>query len=282
MTIKSPHQLIILGSGTSTGIPMLGCSCAVCHSTDPRDQRWRTSALLKTASGKVFLVDSGPDLRAQLLAHQVQHLDGVILTHDHADHLHGIDDLRPFTFPPRGPLPIFAPSSTLEAIRQRFPYLFDPNAGSLGGGKPELEFFPLELDPDQLTNVDILGESFSFFMNPHGQTESLALVHGGLAYIIDCHAIASATIKKLRALSLDLLIIDCVQEKPHQTHLWFEEALRYTNMIRPLRAGLIHMGHKVSHQGLERELEKRGLWPQIFVTHDGLELSYCTETNGPM
>jgi phosphoribosyl 1,2-cyclic phosphate phosphodiesterase len=267
MTTKT-HQITILGSGTSTGIPVLGCVCSVCQSLDPKDQRLRTSVLLKTTHQQTILVDTSPDLRTQLLTHRISHLDGVILTHDHADHLHGIDDLRPFTFPPRPKLDLFTNASTHQRLRQSFPYLFDQTAGLLGGGKPRLNVQEVILGQQK-----ILNENFHFFENAHGPGVSLSFIHDKLGYLIDCHEVTPETIEKWCEHQLDLLLIDCVQREVHQTHLWLERSLEYIELIQPKKAGLIHMGHKLGHTQLSAELKLRGL-DHVFVTYDNLQLKY--------
>lgn len=267
MTTKT-HSLTILGSGTSTGIPMLGCDCSVCTSTDTRDKRLRTSILLKTNHQQTILVDTTPDLRAQLLTHPVSKLDAVILTHDHADHLHGIDDLRPLTFPPRKEIDLITNQATHQRLKSAFPYLFDESVGHLGGGKPRVKVQEITPGAHKI-NLD----HFHFFENPHGAQTSLSFIHDGLGYLIDCHEVESSTLELWRAHQLDLLLIDCVQRQVHQTHLWLDRTLEYIEKIGPRRAGLIHMGHKLGHQELTHELKTLGL-EHVFVTYDNLVLEY--------
>jgi phosphoribosyl 1,2-cyclic phosphate phosphodiesterase len=267
MTTKT-HQITILGSGTSTGIPMLGCQCRVCQSKDSRDKRLRTSVLLNTAHQQSILVDTSPDLRAQLLTHQISKLDAVIITHDHADHLHGIDDLRPLTFPPRSALDIYTNFSTCQRMKMAFPYLFDQEAGLIGGGKPRLNIH--EISPGE---VSIQKDHFQFFENPHGTSSSLSFIHDTLGYLIDCHEVSSEVLRQWQKQQLDLLLIDCVQREFHQTHLWLERSLEYISIIKPKRAGLIHMGHKLGHEELGQELQQQGLG-HVFVTEDNLILEY--------
>lgn len=270
------HKITILGSGTSTGVPMVACSCAVCRSPHSKNKRLRTSVFIEPASGERILVDTGPDLREQCLGHQITALDFVILTHDHADHLHGIDDLRPFTFPPAPPVRVLSDRPTLKQVYQRFPYLKDPSQGRLGGGKPELHF--QEIDPSLKRPHPLGQQDFFFFHNLHGTTKSLGFCHESMAYIVDCHEVSEENLIFLKEAKLDLLLIDCVQDAPHQTHLWYDRALDYILTIAPARAGLIHIGHKLDHF----ELEKRCSLVsevEVFPCYDGQILQYRTASS---
>lgn len=268
------HSLRILGSGSSTGIPVVGCNCQICRSSDPKDRRLRTSLFLETASGKSLLIDTGPDLREQLLREKIQKIDHVIITHDHADHLHGIDELRPFTFNPKlPPIEITCDDSTYKRLQLGFDYLFSPPVSGtpIGGGRPRLKLLPLQA-PCQ---VSLAGEAFQFFSNPHGLGETLGFIHGGLGYVIDCHEITDLNLQQLAAANLELLIIDCVQLEPHDTHLSLTKALEFIAQINPGKAGLIHMGHRLGHQALEAILERQNL-ESVFVCYDGQKLNYRT------
>ncbi len=253
---------------------MLGCDCKVCQSLEPKDRRLRTSLFLETASGKSLLVDTGPDLREQLLREKIRHIDHVIITHDHADHLHGIDELRPFTFNPElAPIEITCNTVTSERLRLGFDYLFSPppSGAPIGGGRPRLKLNTMTSP----ANISIAGEAFEFFSNPHGSSETLGFIHGSFAYVIDCHDITPENLKKLKEAQLELLIIDCVQLEPHDTHLSFQRALDFIAQITPQKAGLIHMGHRLAHLQLEGLLQAQGL-NSIFVCYDGQRLEYRT------
>lgn len=266
-TASKNQQMIILGSGTSTGIPMLGCSCAVCSSDDPHDKRLRTSLLIQTSHGENILIDTGPDLRTQLLRAKPPTIDAAIITHDHADHLHGLDDLRPYCFgPPKKSIPIYSDDQTLQSIRSKFSYIFDQKTPVLGGGIPQLELKTITADKQK---IQIGKSTFQFFHNPHGHGQSLAFVHQKCAVILDCHQIHQEQLEWLASLKLELLIIDCVQEKPHQTHLWLERTIAYAKAIKAERTGLIHMGHYLSHQQLQKLPDEN-----IFPTFDQQVLSY--------
>ena len=252
----------------------MACDCQVCQSPDPKDRRLRTSLFLETAGGKNLLIDTGPDLREQLLREKIRHIDHVILTHDHADHLHGIDELRPFTFnPKREAIQITCNTTTSERLERGFDYLFAPPqiGAPIGGGRPRLNLAPLTA----LGPVLLAGEAFKFFSNPHGLGETLGFIHGGFAYVVDCHDITAENLKCLKESKLELLIIDCVQLEPHDTHLSLSKALDFIAEIAPRKAGLIHMGHRLAQKQLEELLKARGL-DSIFVCYDGQRLQYRT------
>lgn len=250
--MKSQNKNIVtaLGTGTSTGIPLLGCGCSVCHSLDHRDQRLRTSIYITTAKGKHILVDTTPDLRTQLLNNKISTVDFVIITHDHADHIHGIDDLRPLTFLPfKKSIPVYADESIKKNLERRFDYIFAPGAQDkiyLGGGIPRLTLHQVELNKE----LTIQDEKFIFFTYPHGQGETMGFVHDKLAYLVDCTDVPESVINFLKSRQIDLLIIDCLQRHAHATHLTVEKCFKAISAISPKKAGLIHMGHDLSHAHL--------------------------------
>ncbi len=249
-------KIKILGSGTSTGIPIIGCSCPVCQSTDERDKRLRTSLLID--GEKKILIDTTPDLRAQLLAHQINHIDFVILTHEHADHLHGIDDLRPLGFHKSEGIDLYAHERLKETLHQRFPYIFNPTQDPIGGGIPNINLKTLSIFDSQ---VSLGGKDFTFFELPHGRTLTLGFLYQDqgqkFAYLIDCHKIPDKVINFLKSQNLDLLIIDCVTIAAHRTHLSQDQAFEYIERIAPKNAGLIHMGHHLGHQQLLEDCHQR-------------------------
>ncbi|MBY0413316.1 MAG: MBL fold metallo-hydrolase [Bdellovibrionales bacterium] len=265
------NRITVLGTGTSTGIPMLGCSCSVCTSLDHRDQRMRTSIFIETKKGKKFLVDTSPDLRSQLLSNKISALDFVIITHDHADHLHGIDDLRPLSFgPPPRDIPVYTNSETKKSIEVRFPYIFAfKNKPMIGGGVPRLNLVSVELEK----NITIEGEEFFFFNYPHGHGVTMGFIHDDFAYIVDCMELSPHIIKILRERKLKLLIIDCLQRKDHSTHLTVEKCFGYIREIKPEQTGLIHMGHDLSHNVIE-SLASTEFDESVFPLYDSQKLFY--------
>lgn len=267
------NKLTILGSGTSTGIPMLGCSCPVCQSNDPKDQRLRTSIYLQSVQGSSILVDTTPDLRTQLLSHKITRVDAAIITHDHADHLHGLDDLRPLCFEScqdsPEEIPLYTYAACGERIRQRFAYAFGDKKPPFAGGLPRLSLHEVSLDKIE----SVAQEEFEFFLNPHGPMKTLAFIHQSMAYVIDCQRLAQKNIQRLKDKNLELLIMDCVRDTPHQTHLHLQRALDYIDQIRPQQAGLIHMGHQLSHQKL-LEVARKQKHVSVFPCYDGQVLTY--------
>lgn len=278
MKSLNSNSLTALGTGTSTGIPMIGCNCLVCTSVDHRDQRLRTSIFIETAAGKKILVDTTPDLRTQFLTNKISDIDFVIMTHDHADHLHGIDDLRPMTFgPPPREIPLYCNQQTKESIEKRFSYIFQKRDLTknpiLGGGIPRLSLNIVELEK----KVIIEGEEFIFFNFPHGHGETMGFIHHGMAYIVDCMEIPAPLMSLLVKSKIQLLIIDCLQRGFHTTHLTAEKAFLAIKKINPERAGLIHMGHDLSHRELSSMADaafgtKSG--PDVFPLYDQIKLTY--------
>jgi len=262
---ESMNSITVLGSGTSTGIPMLGCKCDVCKSQDVKNKRLRSSILLQIDEVKI-LVDTTPDLRTQFLNNDIDDIDAVIITHDHADHLHGIDDLRPLCF--EHPLSIYTSKNCEKDIKTRFPYMFKekhPDAGSI----PVISLETVELGK----SFDIKGVSFEFFLLPHGPFTTLGFVQGGFAYLIDCSDIPPSTLQLLKEKNLELLIIDCVQRPPHKTHLNVDKAFNFIREISPKQAGLIHMGHGLEHEKLAKEAKDNFDFP-VFPLYDKLKLNY--------
>ncbi len=268
---KYPY-LIALGTGTSTGVPMLGCNCPVCTSPKRKNKRLRTSFLLVTSSQKHILIDATPDLRTQLLSNRIQNIDSLIITHDHADHVHGIDDVRPFCFakPPRR-LPVYTGKDTKARLIQHFPYIFDPKeTPTLGGGIPLLDLEEIAWREKKI----ISNEEFIFFPLPHGHLNSMAFIHQKLGIISDCSEVPEEVVTAFKEAKLKILIIDCLrQQRKHSTHLILEEALAYAEAIGAEFTGLVHHGHQTDHYALSKELNKkyRG---RILPLYDGQILSY--------
>lgn len=251
------NKIILLGTGTSTGVPILGCNCDVCNSTDLRNKRLRTSAIIETKNKKKILIDASPDLRTQLLREDIRSVDSVVITHDHADHTHGMDDLRPFGFIAKKSLPVFTNPETAKSLKSKFPYIFDRdqyfgNKPILGGGIPLLDL--KLIDSPQ---VQISEETFEFLTLPHGHGHTLGVVHEKMAYLTDCNPIPPEVLETLRERKLKLLLIDCLRLESHQTHLHLDRTLEYISYIQPDRAILIHMGHELSYEKITAILRER-------------------------
>ncbi len=246
-------RLRILGTGTSMGVPVIGCSCAVCTSPDPRNQRLRTSALVE-APGTTVLIDAGPDLRAQVLQHQVHHVDAVILTHSHADHVGGIDDLRPFTRQAHGGLPIFGDHHTLRRVRHQFDYAFDP-APSLST-RPQLKLCEVD-GPFQVGALEVV--PFTVY---HGPQAILGYRFGRLAYITDGKTLPATTMAALTG--LDTLVINALRYEDHPLHFTVDEALAVVELLAPRQALFVHITHDLEHATVNASLPRN-----VRLAYDG-------------
>jgi phosphoribosyl 1,2-cyclic phosphate phosphodiesterase len=252
-------RLTFLGTGTSFGVPQIGCSCAVCRSTDPRDKRSRSGAVLDI-DGTRILIDTPPELRLQLLAQAITKVDAVIYTHEHADHINGIDDLRIFSVRRPQPLPIYGPVETLERIRTSFSYIFDDSVLPYEGtSKPRLSLHPTE--PGGLISVagvDVLPLAFH-----HGHLRVFGYRFGNLAYITDVKEIPAESYEQLRG--LDVLVLNALWWRPHPTHLSISEAVETARLLGAKRTYLTHLTHETGHADLAAKLPA-GVLP----AYDGL------------
>jgi phosphoribosyl 1,2-cyclic phosphate phosphodiesterase len=231
-------RITFLGTGTSHGVPMIGCDCETCRSADPRDKRWRASIYVETDDGQALLIDAGPDIRAQSLAFNVRHVDAIIFTHGHADHIMGLDDIRRFNAIQQRPMACYGDAATLNDLRRTFFYVFDPSTPR-GGGIPQLELFRIVgafcIGRQEIAPVPIF----------HGQRQILGLRIGPLAYLTDCSRIPDESWPLLEG--LELLVLDALREKPHPTHFSLSEAVEVTRRIAPRRACFTHMCHNLRH-----------------------------------
>jgi phosphoribosyl 1,2-cyclic phosphate phosphodiesterase len=227
-------KVTILGSGTSTGVPMVGCNCKVCSSDDPRDKRTRASLLVQY-NGRNILIDASTDLRSQALREVIQRVDAVLFTHSHADHVNGIDDLRGFHFLHKEIIPCFGSRATFDTLLNGFSYIFHEHEGS--GYTPILK--PVEVsDPFDLFGVTVIPVQLR-----HGRTEALGFRIGNFAYLTDCNSIPESSLELLEG--LDLLIIDGLRWNPHPFHFNIEEAIAATTPLKPMRTILTHLSHDV-------------------------------------
>lgn len=249
-------KLTFLGTGTSQGIPIIGCDCPVCCSENPHNRRTRTSALLHTNQQNI-LIDVGPDFRNQALATGLRQLDAVLLTHHHFDHIAGIDDLRPLT-DRQGTIPIYGYPDTLEYVRQMFAYAFGGEANR-GSSRPLLELIPVtgpfSIGPLHILPMDIM----------HGDLVITAYRIGEIGYVTDASAIPSDSMQKLQ--NLDTLVLNALRYKPHPTHFSLEEALSVIADLRPRRAFLVHMTHTLDHASVNAQLPAN-----VQLAYDGLTL----------
>lgn len=255
-------KLTFLGTGTSFGIPVIGCGCRVCTSDDPRDRRSRHGALLTLDRGRL-LVDTPPELRLQLVRQGVGRVDAVWFTHPHADHLHGIDDLRAFTALQGRDLPAYVPAGYETTLRRRFRYIFD---GSLrapaGTPRPEVNLRPF--GPEE--PVEILGRAFVPLRVPHGSLSVYGFRVGGLGYVTDGKRLPGPVLEALRG--ADVFVLNALwYGNPHPTHFNIEEAVEAARRVGARRTYLTHLTHQVGHRELLEKLPD-GIEP----AHDGLEI----------
>ncbi len=227
----------ILGSGTSTGVPVAACNCAVCTGGDERNARTRCSLLIGFR-GKNILIDTSPDLRQQTLREKIGHIDAVLYTHTHADHLHGIDDLRPFNNIGRAPIPIFGSTETIGCIQHNFSYIFDETLDA--GYRPQLA--PFKICGDFLL-FDLPVTPISLV---HGRGASLGYRIGPIAYLTDCNAIPPTVEERLRG--LEVLIVDGLRFKTHETHFNISQALAAAARLAPGRTLLTHLSHDIDYR----------------------------------
>lgn len=251
--------LTFLGTGTSFGIPQIGCSCAVCNSSDPRDRRYRSGAVVE-AAGATILIDTPPELRLSMLAAGIRSVDAVLYTHDHADHVHGIDDLRALSGKGRGQLPIYGPAGALELLRRKFDYIFDPLARPIpGSSRPDVTTTVLQPGVETLVaGVPVLPLEFS-----HGPTSVLGFRFGPLAYLTDVRQVPEPARAALRG--LEVLVLNALFHRPHPTHLSVPEAVETARAIGARRTYLTHLTHETGHAALLAELP-----PGIEPAYDGL------------
>ena len=230
-------KVTFLGSGTSHGVPMIGCACDVCRSDDPRDKRTRPSILIDL-EGFRLLVDTATDLRAQALREGIDRVDAIFYTHPHADHIFGFDELRRFNHLTRRPLSAYGAEETIAAIRRTFAYAYDPDAPK-GGGVPDVRLWhiggPFSMAGREVIPVPVL----------HGTTRVLGLRVGDFAYLTDCNAIPEASMALLRG--VDVLVIDALRRKAHPTHFSVDGALEVVRALAPREAWFTHMAHDLPH-----------------------------------
>lgn len=255
-------RLRILGSGTSFGVPQIGCRCAVCRSADPRDKRTRCGALFTGDDGTTLLIDTPPELRLQLVAAEVSDIDAVLFTHEHADHLHGIDDLRSFTLHRSGPLSLYGSATTLASLTERFSYIVDAGVRPLHGTtKPEGHMVLVEPGvPFRVGGTDVLPIAI-----PHGRTNVLAYRMGDVAYVTDAKELPAAARTALAGVKV--LVLNALLRKAHPTHLSIDEAVRVAQDIGAEHTYLTHLTHDNLHADLAAELPS-GISP----AYDGLDI----------
>jgi phosphoribosyl 1,2-cyclic phosphate phosphodiesterase len=240
LTTDIRGQLILLGTGTSVGVPAIGCGCAVCRSSDPRDKRTRCAALVGLPEGNL-LIDTPPDLRQQLLREQVGIVHAVLFTHEHADHIFGLDDLRLFPFYLGHPVPIYCEELVQKRIRKSFDYAFSDLEPTHAGAAPQLAFQTIGLEP-----LALLGARIVPIRLKHGpRFDVLGFRIGNLAYCTDTNDVPPESMAKLEG--LDVLVIDALRHRPHVTHFSLEQAIGVAELLKPKRTIFTHVCHELGH-----------------------------------
>jgi phosphoribosyl 1,2-cyclic phosphate phosphodiesterase len=250
--------LTVLGSGTSMGVPTIGCDCAVCHSSDPHDRRTRPSILLQFRE-KFVLIDTTPDFREQAIREGIRKIDAVVYTHAHADHILGIDDLRPLSYHREGKIPLYARPEAADFLRKMFSYIFD--ADYKFGGLARLELKPID-GPFELFGVRIQPVPVM-----HGDTEIFGYRFGNAAYLTDFSTIPESSMALLEG--LDVLFLDGLRHKPHPTHSTVENSIRIGDQVKAKRVFFTHICHDLPHEETNAALP-----PHVRLSYDGMRLEF--------
>jgi phosphoribosyl 1,2-cyclic phosphate phosphodiesterase len=250
-------QLTILGAGSSAGTPAVGCKCDTCTSNNPRNKRTRCSSVVTLDSGETILIDTGPDLRFQALREGLTRVDAVLYTHTHADHLHGIDDLRSFCQLNRHQIPLYTYKEAADHIQSKFGYTL----------REPCNFWDLPVL--SISEVDAPFDLFGTAVTPipimHGRIQIFAYRIGNIAYLTDVSAIPESSFALLEG--LDLLLIDCLRTEKHPTHINVEQSLDYVSQIKAKQSVLIHMTHDLEYESLTQVLPEN-----VFVGYDGMKI----------
>lgn len=263
-------KITVLGSGTSSGVPIVGCNCDVCCSNDPKDKRLRSSIFIDLGgehdnSIRYLLIDTGPDLREQALRYKLPRVDAVLFTHSHADHIFGLDDIRMFNFRQKAPIPIYADDQTSEALNRIYGYCFFKDPNYEGGGVPSLVLNHIEAG----ITFDLGGTEIIPVKIFHGRTAILGFRIGGLAYLTDCSKVPDESLDFLQ--DLNLLIVSGLRHREHPTHFTIDQAMDFINCLNPKKALLTHIAHEVSHSKTDRDL-LQATSNRVALAFDGLEI----------
>lgn len=253
-------RLIFLGTGTSVGVPAIGCGCPVCANSNPKNNRTRCGLALGLPQGNL-LIDTPPDLRTQLLREQIGIVHAVLYTHEHADHIFGLDDLRLMQFYLQGPVPLYCEANVERRIRKSFDYAFRDASALHAGAVPQIEIRNIGLEPFEVLGADVVPVRLQH--GPH--FEVLGFRFGNVAYCTDTNYIPPESLEHLH--DLDVLILDCLRREGHTTHFSLPEALEIIDRLQPARALLTHMCHDLEHEATNAELPAG-----VELAYDGLSV----------
>jgi len=251
---------LFLGTGTSHGVPMIGCDCAVCRSTDARDNRLRPSIYVECDNGQRILVDSTPDLRQHALRYDIRRVDAVVYTHAHADHVLGLDELRRLNHMTHQPVPLYGEARTLKQIKQTFAYAFDTDARA-GGGVPDLTTQVIDASPFTIGDQEIVPVPVR-----HGTWTIFGFRFGSFAYLTDCNAIPETSLPLLR--NLDVLVLDALRHRPHPTHFTVAQAIEAAKAVGARQTYLTHICHDLGHAETSAKLPDG-----VALAYDGLRVT---------
>jgi len=255
----APVEVVVLGSGTSHGVPMIGCDCPTCASTDPKDKRTRTSVLVRHG-GRNLLIDTSPELRLQCVANGISRIDAILFTHHHADHVVGLDDIRRFNWLTKRAVPCYAMVRTQECLRRMFAYAFEPAPDS-PHSRPALDLITIEEEPFEIEGVRVVPVPLL-----HGGMKVLGFRMGGFAYCTDCNAIATQSLALLEG--LEVLILDALRRRPHPAHFNLQEAVAMARRIGARQTYFTHIAHELKHEETNAELPSG-----MALAHDGLRFT---------